>query len=112
MGPDSLALSDHLFCWIDDAAISHLFDVAAGIDSPVLGEGEILRQVRSAAELAQREQAAGPILGPLFRHAVEAGKRARSETAIAQGHDLARPRRSRVGGRPARRRARVAGPCS
>ncbi len=85
MGPDSLALSDHLFCWIDDAAISHLFDVAAGIDSPVLGEGEILRQVRSAAELAQREQAAGPILGPLFRHAVEAGKRARSETAIAQG---------------------------
>lgn len=85
MGPDSVALTDHLFCWIDDAAISHLFDVAAGIDSPVLGEGEILRQVRSAAELAQREQAAGPVLGTLFRHAVEAGKRARAETAIAQG---------------------------
>ena len=85
MGPDALGLSDHLFCWIDDAAISHLFEVAAGIDSPVLGEGEILRQVRSAAELALREQAAGPVLGALFRHAVEAGKRARTDTAIAQG---------------------------
>ncbi|HLN06468.1 MAG TPA: glutamyl-tRNA reductase, partial [Acidimicrobiales bacterium] len=85
MGPDSALLSDHLFCWIDDAAISHLFDVAAGIDSPVLGEGEILRQVRSAAELAHREHAAGPVLGTLFRHAVEAGKRVRSETGIAQG---------------------------
>ena len=85
MGPDSSALSDHLFCWIDDAAVSHLFDVAAGIDSSVLGEGEILRQVRTAAELARREQAAGPVLGTLFRHAIEAGKRARSETAIARG---------------------------
>jgi len=85
MGPEAPALSDSLFCWIDDAAVQHLFDVAAGIDSPVLGEGEILRQVRSAAELAQRERAAGPVLGTLFRHAAEAGKRARSETAIAQG---------------------------
>jgi len=85
MGPDSSELSDHLFCWIDDAAISHLFDVAAGIDSPVLGEGEILRQVRTAVETAQREHAAGPVLKTLFRHAVEAGKRARSETAIAEG---------------------------
>ena len=85
MGPDSPSLSELLSCWIDDAAVSHLFDVAAGIDSPVLGEGEILRQVRSAAELARREHAAGRVLGPLFRHAVEAGKRVRTETTIAQG---------------------------
>jgi glutamyl-tRNA reductase len=78
-------LSGHLSCWIDDAAISHLFEVAAGIDSPVLGEGEILRQVRHAAELARSEHAAGPVLGTLFRHAVEAGKRVRAETRIAQG---------------------------
>lgn len=78
-------LSDHLFCWIDDAAISHLFEVTAGIDSPVLGEGEILRQVRRAAELARQETTAGPVLGTLFRHAVEAGKRVRAETRIAQG---------------------------
>ena len=78
-------LTDHLFCWIDDAAVSHLFEVTAGIDSPVLGEGEILRQVRHAAELARQEHTAGPVLTTLFRHAVEAGKRARAETKIAQG---------------------------
>jgi glutamyl-tRNA reductase len=85
MGTDSPPLSELLSCWIDDAAVSHLFEVAAGIDSPVLGEGEILRQVRAAAELARQEHAAGRVLGPLFRHAVEAGKRVRTETAIAQG---------------------------
>ena len=78
-------LSDHLSCWIDDAVVAHLFEVTAGIDSPVLGEGEILRQVRRAAELARREHTAGAVLGPLFRHAVEAGKRVRAETRIAQG---------------------------
>ena len=77
-----------------------------GSTRPVLGEGEILRQVRTAAELAQREHAAGPVLGTLFRHAVEAGKRVRTETAIAQGHDLARARGRRARGRPARRRSR------
>ena len=85
MGTDSPPLSELLSCWIDDAAVSHLFEVAAGIDSPVLGEGEILRQVRAAAELARQAHAAGRVLGPLFRHAVEAGKRVRTETAIAQG---------------------------
>ena len=85
MGTDSPALSEFLSCWVDDAAVSHLFEVAAGIDSPVLGEGEILRQVRTSGELARQQHAAGRVLGPLFRHAVEAGKRVRAETAIAQG---------------------------
>lgn len=85
MGTDVPELSEVLSCWIDEAAVSHLFEVAAGIDSPVLGEGEVLRQVRTAAELARREQAAGRVLGSLFRHAVEAGKRVRTETAISQG---------------------------
>lgn len=85
VGTDPIQLTDPFACWIDDAAVSHLFEVAAGIDSPVLGEGEILRQVRSAAELARKENAAGRVLGPLFRHAVEAGKRVRTETAITQG---------------------------
>jgi len=83
VGP--MTLSEHLACWIDESAVSHLFEVAAGIDSPVLGEGEILRQVRRAAELARQENSSGPVLGALFRHAVEAGKRARAETRIAQG---------------------------
>jgi glutamyl-tRNA reductase len=51
----------------------------------VLGEGEILRQVRRADEVARAERASGPVLGGLFRHAVMAGKRARAETGIARG---------------------------
>ncbi len=63
----------------------HLFTVAAGLDSAVLGESEVLGQVRRAWEKAQLERVSGPILGALFRHAVETGKRVRSETAIARG---------------------------
>jgi glutamyl-tRNA reductase len=82
---DLQALGEALFVEFDEPAARHLFEVASGIDSPVLGEGEVLRQVRAAHELAHRESATGPILDRLFRHAVEVGKRARSETAIARG---------------------------
>jgi glutamyl-tRNA reductase len=51
----------------------------------VLGESEVLGQVRRAWEKAQSERVSGPVLGALFRHAVETGKRVRSETAIARG---------------------------
>jgi glutamyl-tRNA reductase len=64
----------------DEAAALHLFRVAAGLDSMVPGEGEILGQVRAAHE----HGAAGPILDRLFRHALHAGKKARSETAIGE----------------------------
>ena len=75
------------FCTIrfDDDVTDHLFSVASGLDSAVLGESEVLGQVRRAWERAQGEQASGPVLGALFRHAVETGKRVRSETAIARG---------------------------
>jgi glutamyl-tRNA reductase len=79
------AFSDHLYSYYDDAAVAHLFRVAAGIDSVVLGEGEVLHQVRHAWQVARAEQAAGPALEVLFRQSVEAGKRVRSETAIARG---------------------------
>lgn len=79
------ALEERLSVAYDDAAARHLFEVAAGSDSAVLGEGEILRQVRHAGERARAERAAGPVLGGLFRHAIEVGKRARTETAIARG---------------------------
>ena len=76
---------DHLYSHWDDAAISHLFSVASGLDSAVLGEGEILGQVRRAAEVAREERTCGPLLSGLFRSALEVGKRARTETNIARG---------------------------
>jgi glutamyl-tRNA reductase len=59
--------------------------VSAGLDSAVLGESEVLAQVRAAWEVARVEGSAGAVLSGLFRRAVEVGKRVRSETAIARG---------------------------
>jgi glutamyl-tRNA reductase len=77
-------LSDHLYTFHDAAAVAHLFSVAAGLDSAVLGESEILGQVRVAWEVASAEDAAGPATHLLFRHALEVGKRVRTETAIGR----------------------------
>ena len=80
--PDEL--HPHLYSQHDDAAVAHLFEVAAGLDSAVLGETEILGQVRGAWETAQAEGGAKATLNLLFRHALETGKRARTETAISR----------------------------
>lgn len=64
------------------AAALHLMQVAAGLDSLVFGENEILGQVRSASELAQSAGTNGPILSALFRYAIQAGKRVRTETTL------------------------------
>ena len=77
-------LSDHLYTFHDAAAVAHLFTVAAGLDSAVLGESEILGQVKAAWEVAASERAAGTALHLLFRHAVEVGKRVRTETGIGR----------------------------
>lgn len=81
LAPEELV--DHLYVHYDADAVRHLFSVSAGLDSAVLGESEILGQVRTAWELAQREHTAGATLNLLFRHAVETGKRARTETTIS-----------------------------
>ena len=83
LDPEDFA--DHLYVHHDAAAVAHLFEVVSGLDSAVLGEHEIQGQVKVAWERAQREDAAGSTLNLLFRHALEAGKRARSETGIGQG---------------------------
>lgn len=77
--------SDHLYSYFEDSAVRHLFRVASGLDSAVVGEHEVLGQVRHAWESAQAEGACGPVLSAMFRHAVEVGKRARTETAIGRG---------------------------
>ncbi len=83
---DEQRLRQHVFIWQDDDAVRHLFRVAAGLDSMVLGESQILGQVGRAYELAQEVGATGAFLSRLFEMAVHAGKRARSETAIGRAH--------------------------
>ncbi len=79
------AFADHLYALHDAEAARHLFSVAAGLDSVVVGEHEILGQVRSAWEQAGTAGTVGGALGQLFRHAIETGKRARTETSIGRG---------------------------
>ncbi len=78
-------LQAHLYSLVNQTAISHLFSVASGIDSLVVGETQVLAQVRAAAEFAVNHNTSGPILSALFRHALRAGKRARTETLISHG---------------------------
>src|SRR5918992_784172 len=75
-------LAEPLYSHYEDDASEHLFAVASGLDSMVLGEPQILAQVRAAFRRADAEGAAGPALADLFRRAVRAGRRVRAETAI------------------------------
>lgn len=84
-GVDTETLRTHTYRHYDDAAVAHLFGVTSGIDSMIVGESEILGQVRDAWRTATFVGAAGPLLDPTFRHAIEVGRRARSETALARG---------------------------
>ena len=72
----------HLYVHYDDGAVSHLFQVAAGLDSMVVGEGQILGQTREALRLGQELGTVGPALNLLFQQALRVGKRARTETDI------------------------------
>lgn len=82
LGPDALA--EHLYTYYDDAAIAHLFGVAAGVDSMIVGESEILGQVKEAWRVAEAEGRSGPFLSRAFRQAIEVGKRARTDTRIGR----------------------------
>ncbi len=68
-----------------DAAVRHLFCVASGLDSLILGEGQVLGQVKAAYEQAVAAGAAGPLLHPLFQRALACAKRVRTETPLAEG---------------------------
>ena len=79
------SMAEYFTLLYDDAVALHLFEVAAGLRSAVLGETEVLGQVRRAIERAEAEKAAGPVLSGLFRRAIQTGRKARTSTAIARG---------------------------
>ena len=78
-------LIPHLFTYNQEEAVAHLMRVAAGLDSLVLGEGQILSQVKKMLRLGQEHQSMGPILNRLLTQAVSTGKRVRSETNLGTG---------------------------
>jgi glutamyl-tRNA reductase len=79
------SLQDHLYAYERTTAVRHLFRVAAGLDSMVVGEGQILAQVKEALQAAQEAGTTGAVTNALFQHAIACGKRARSETEIGRG---------------------------
>lgn len=76
--------TQHLYIYEDEQAISHLFKVTCGLDSMVIGETQILGQVRSAFLKSQEEKATGTWFNMLFKQSVTLGKRAHSETSIGE----------------------------
>lgn len=75
-------LRPHLYVHYEDRAVQHLFTVACGLDSMVVGESQILGQVRAALAVAQEQGGAGRVLNELVQRALRVGKRARTETGI------------------------------
>jgi len=78
-------LNPHLFCFRQEEAVLHLMKVSAGLDSLVLGEGQILSQVKKMMRLGQENQSTGPILNRLLTQSVSTGKKVRSETNLGTG---------------------------
>ena len=81
---DRQAFVDSMYFLTEEQVVKHLFRVASSLDSMVIGEAQILGQVREAYKIAYENNATATILNRLFRHAVECGKRVRTETAIGE----------------------------
>ncbi len=82
IGIDLEALTEHLYAHYEAAAVSHLFSVAAGLDSMAIGEAQILGQVRAALRAGQAAGSAGREIGHLLQNALRVGKRAHTETKL------------------------------
>src|SRR5690606_21825954 len=81
-GQPAEGLLPHLYVHYDDGAVNHLFNVAAGLESMVVGEGQILGQTREALRMGQELGTVGPTLNVLFQQALRVGKRTHAETDI------------------------------
>jgi glutamyl-tRNA reductase len=81
-GVELEVLTDHLYVHYEDRAVQHVFEVAAGLDSMVVGEQQILGQLRAALNLARDESTIGRSLGSVVDNALRVGKRAHTETGI------------------------------
>jgi glutamyl-tRNA reductase len=83
---DASTLRPHLLPHVDADGVRHLFRVAASLDSLIIGEGQIVGQVKAAFEAARSLGTTGPLLNALYQHAQKTAKRVRTETGIAEGH--------------------------
>ncbi|WP_113701147.1 glutamyl-tRNA reductase [Nonomuraea lactucae] len=97
-------LKPHLYVHYEERAVEHLFSVVCGLDSMVVGEGQILGQVRRALKLAQKHGTVGATLNDLVQQALRVGKRAHTDTGIDQaGASLVSAGLALAGGLPGRR---------
>jgi glutamyl-tRNA reductase len=79
---EGVPLEQHLYCHLEDGAVRHLFRVASGLDSMVLGEPQILGQVKQAVKSAEGAGTVGATLGKLFQHTFSVAKTVRSQTSL------------------------------
>lgn len=84
-GAGGVVRPDHFVSKDSEEVLTHLFRVAGGIDSMVIGDIQILNQVKEGFRLAKEERTLGPVLTRLMQHSLRVGKRARSETSISEG---------------------------
>jgi glutamyl-tRNA reductase len=103
-GVPLLDLAEHLYVHFEEGAVAHLFQVAVGLDSMVVGESQILGQVKDTLRVGQDLETIGTDLNALFQHALRVGKRARAETGIdAAGRSVVSAGLDAVGGFEGRR---------
>jgi glutamyl-tRNA reductase len=103
-GVPLLDLAEHLYVHFEEGAVAHLFQVAVGLDSMVVGESQILGQVKESLRVGQDLETIGTDLNAVFQHALRVGKRARAETGIdSAGRSVVSAGLEAVGGFEGRR---------
>ena len=103
-GVPLLDLAEHLYVHFEEGAVAHLFQVAVGLDSMIVGESQILGQVKESLRVGQDLETIGTDLNALLQHALRVGKRARAETGIdSAGRSVVSAGLDAVGGFEGRR---------